>query len=56
MAGNDRKRGVSIAVTGLAGPIWLIGWLFTTGYVHLSFWKAVLALVVWPYYLGASLR
>ncbi len=34
------------------GPIWFIGWLFTIGFVQLSFWKAVLALIIWPYYLG----
>lgn len=38
---------------GAAGPIWLIGWLFTIGFLKLTFWKGVLALIVWPYYLGA---
>lgn len=32
--------------------LWIIGWLFSIGYLGLSFWKGVLALVVWPYYLG----
>jgi len=32
---------------------WFAGWLFTIGFLHLVFWKGVLALVVWPYYLGA---
>jgi hypothetical protein len=36
---------------GLA-PIWFIGWLFTIGFLKLTFWKGVLALIVWPYYLG----
>ena len=35
------------------GPLWGIGWLFTIGYLKLTFWKGVLALIVWPYYLGA---
>ena len=39
----------------VTGPIWFIGWLFTIGYVHLHFWKGVLALVIWPYFLGTSL-
>ena len=39
----------------LAGSVWFIGWLFTIGYTHLSFWRAVWALVVWPYYLGTAL-
>jgi len=36
----------------LMGPLWFIGWLFTIGYLKLAFWKGVLALIVWPYYLG----
>jgi len=35
------------------GTLWFFGWLFTIGYLHLTFWKGVLALVLWPYYLGA---
>ncbi len=34
------------------GGIWLIGWLFTIGFLHLSFGKGLLALALWPYYLG----
>jgi hypothetical protein len=37
----------------LIGPIWFIGWLFSIGYLKLAFWKGVLALIVWPYYLGS---
>ncbi|MDD3486992.1 MAG: hypothetical protein PHF35_01265 [Candidatus Moranbacteria bacterium] len=32
---------------------WFAGWLFTIGFLHLSFWTGVLAVVVWPYYLGS---
>ena len=39
----------------ITGPIWFIGWLFTIGYVHLHFGRAILALVIWPFYLGAAL-
>lgn len=38
-----------------AGLLWIIGWLFTIGYVQLSFWKGVLAIAIWPYYLGDAL-
>ncbi len=38
---------------GGLGSLWAIGWLFTIGYLRLSFWKGVLAIFVWPYYLGA---
>lgn len=34
------------------GSLWFMGWLFTIGYLKLSFWKGALALLVWPYYLG----
>ena len=34
------------------GLIWFAGWLFTIGYLKLTFWKGVLALVIWPYYIG----
>jgi hypothetical protein len=34
------------------GGIWIIGWLFTIGFLNLSFWKGVLAIFVWPYFLG----
>ena len=38
-----------------SGGLWFAGWLFTIGLAHLSFWRAVLALVIWPYYLGIHL-
>ena len=40
--------------TGM-GVIWCIGWLFTIGFASLGFWQGVLALFVWPYYLGTVL-
>jgi hypothetical protein len=40
--------------SGLAGFLWFGAWLFTIGFLHLSFWKGVLALVLWPYYLGQT--
>jgi hypothetical protein len=54
MAENDGKRSFHVGVSGVTGPIWFAGWLFTIGYLHLHFWKILLALIVWPYYLGAS--
>ena len=37
---------------GGLSSLWIIGWLFTIGFLKLTFWKGVLALIVWPYYLG----
>ncbi len=39
----------------IVGPVWFMGWLFTIAFAKLTFWKAVLALIIWPYYLGAAL-
>ena len=38
------------------GPLLFIGWLFTIGFLKLTFWKGALALIVWPYYLGVFFR
>jgi hypothetical protein len=48
---SDRIR---IEQHGLAGAVWFWAWLFTIGLLHLSFWKAALGLVLWPYYLGVA--
>lgn len=34
-------------------PIWTIGWLFTIGFSNLSFWQGILAIFIWPYYIGS---
>ena len=41
-----------VEVVGIMGPIWFIGWLFTIGFLKLTFFKGVLAILLWPYYLG----
>lgn len=37
-----------------SGGVWFVGWLFTAGFLGLTFWKGVLAVIIWPYYLGAA--
>jgi hypothetical protein len=37
------------------GLIWIAGWLFTIGYLKLGFWLGVLALFIWPYFVGEAL-
>lgn len=41
---------------GCIGAGWFIGWLFTIGFLQLAFWKGVLALIIWPYYIGVAIR
>ncbi len=36
----------------LSGGVWIGFWLFTIGYLQLGFWQGVLAILLWPYYLG----
>ncbi len=40
----------------LAGSFWFAGWLFTIAFAQLAWWKIILGVVVWPYYLGVWLR
>jgi hypothetical protein len=38
-----------------AGMLWFGGWLFTIGFAHLVWWKAILGLLIWPYFLGTAI-
>lgn len=50
-----RMEKIKVEQHTAAGSAWAIGWIFTIGFLHLSFWKGVLAIVIWPYYLGVAL-
>jgi hypothetical protein len=45
-------QNIRIEQHSIAGILWFGAWLFTIGFLHLTFWKGVLAIVVWPYFLG----
>lgn len=49
-----RSEKISIEQHGGTGLLWFAGWLFSIGFLDLSFWKGVLALVIWPYYIGVA--
>lgn len=58
-AGCDVKRAPRVRSPGASpasGMLWFCGWLFTIGFAKLIWWKALLGLVVWPYFLGDTLR
>lgn len=55
-ADTDRRPKSIVVNTPLAGTAWFAGWLFTIGFAQLGFWKAVLGLVIWPYFLGVLAR
>jgi hypothetical protein len=44
---------IRIEQHGSIGLIWIAGWLFTVGFLQFAFWQGLLALFVWPYFLGA---
>ncbi|MEX0649798.1 MAG: hypothetical protein WD200_02270 [Candidatus Andersenbacteria bacterium] len=46
---NDR---IKIENHTFSGAIWFVGWLFTIGFLHLSFGKGIIAIIIWPYLLG----
>lgn len=43
---------IRIEQHSFGGLLWVAGWLFTIGFLNLAFWKGVLAMVLWPVYLG----
>jgi hypothetical protein len=53
---HHHKHGRGMHGGPMIGPLWCIGWLFSIGYLQIPFfWKGVLALIIWPYYLGRAL-
>jgi hypothetical protein len=45
---------MSKASGGFMGAFWFAGWLFTIGIDKLVWWKIILGIVVWRFYLGDS--
>jgi hypothetical protein len=52
---SDNNRSVA-ATGGIVGPLWFGGWLFTIAFAKLIWWQAIIALFIWPYYLGVAVR
>lgn len=53
---REKREKVHYSHGTTGGTIWCIGWLFTIAFANLIWWKALLALIIWPYYLGLILR
>jgi hypothetical protein len=45
---------IRIEQHSVGGLMWVGGWLFTIGFLHLTLLKGFLAIVAWPYYLGMT--
>jgi hypothetical protein len=37
---------------GFFGVFWFAGWLFTWAFANLVWWKVILGLFIWPFWLG----
>ena len=55
MEQEHRHRGGQ-AAAGIGGVFWFTGWLFTIGFANLVWWKIILGIVVWPYFLGLAVK
>ncbi len=56
MSPENQPQKTHVHTGSAAGVLWCIGWLFTIAYAKLTFWTAVLGLLLWPYYLGVAVR
>jgi hypothetical protein len=43
---------IKIENHSFTGFSWFAGWLFTIGFLHLTFWNGVFAVILWPYFIG----
>lgn len=43
---------VKVENHSFTGFSWFAGWLFTIGFLDLTFGKGLLAVLLWPYYIG----
>lgn len=50
------KDNAGAATGSLLGGLWFAGWLFTIAFAELVWWKIILGIVVWPYFLGIAVR
>jgi hypothetical protein len=48
----NKQPKIRIVQHTTTGGLWVAAWLFTIGFLKLTFWKSVWAVVIWPYYLG----
>ena len=54
---EERRFMHTRASGGAAGGIfWFIGFLFTIGFVNMVWWKILLSIIIWPYFLGQGVR
>ncbi|MDD2766445.1 MAG: hypothetical protein PHH40_01605 [Candidatus Moranbacteria bacterium] len=45
---------IKIENHAFSGGMWIAAWIFTIGFLHLTFLQGVFAVIIWPYYLGVA--
>ncbi len=56
MTPEDKPKTAKVNSSSAAGAFWCAGWMFTIAFAKLIWWKALLALVIWPWYLALAVR
>jgi len=46
---------VKVEQHSMLGGLWFAAWLFTVGFLKLSFWYGVFAVILWPYFIGVAM-
>ncbi len=49
---GDKVMFKNVDNASMMGGLWCMGWLFTLGFLDVSFFKGLLAIILWPYYIG----
>ena len=49
---KESTQKIKIEQHPFLGIGWFAAWQFTIAFLHLTFWKCALAIVLWPYFLG----
>jgi hypothetical protein len=45
---------IKIEQHGFTAFSWFAGWLFTVGFLNLTLGKGILAIILWPYFIGQA--
>jgi acyl-coenzyme A synthetase/AMP-(fatty) acid ligase len=53
---EPKPKTVHVSSGSMAGAFWTAGWMFTIAFAKLIWWKALLAFVIWPWYLALAVR
>ena len=54
MTSEPNPRTIKVDSGSLVAEIWFIGWLFTFAFAKLIWWQALIAVAIWPWYLGVA--